>query len=161
MSYDIYIGEAKVESNVEDDGEYYSRWVVDAHLEKNAPNFKGDTFTENENHRHPGYSQWAKFCRKNGLYSFFFNEDNGLMRRHPGCFLLKKEHLIFFKDKLNELEKRDKRPAGLDERYIKNEFADIPDGEETTSYDKVRLIWLVWWTEWALKNCKHPAIYNR
>lgn len=27
-------------------------------------------------------------------------------------------------------------------------------------WDRNRLVWLIYWTEWALNNCKNPAIYN-
>jgi len=159
MSYDIYIGEAVLESSA-DKEEFFCRWAVKGHSEKQAPSFKGDELTGKGNSRHPGYIQWGDFCRRNNLYEFFFDEDDGLMREHPGCFPLKQEHLEVLEAALKELEKKDSRPAGLDERYIKDYIAQIPEGEETHSYDKVRLIWLVYWVNWALENCKHPAIAN-
>lgn len=158
MSYSIFIGEAEVESDTDD--EFYCRWSVKNNEHKDAPSFKGDEFTGKTNGRHSGYSQWGKFCKKVGLYDFFFNEDKGLMRNHPGCFHLEKQHLDTLKSCLDSLEIIDDRPPGLDERYIKDECADIPEGEEKTSYNKVRLIWLIWWVDWALNNCKHPAISN-
>jgi len=164
MSYDIYIGELKLEEykdEVEDnEGEYTCSYTVDSMNNKDAPNFYGDDMTGNSNHRHPGYSQWSDFCRRNNLYELFFKEYVGIMSRHPGCFRLTKEHLKIFKDTLKYREKIDERPAGLDQRYIKDSFVHVKEGEETTDYDKVRLIWLIYWTEWALKNCKYPAIAN-
>lgn len=159
MSYDIYIGNAEIESEVRED-EFYVRWIVNGHSEPDAPNFEGDTLTQNTNSRHPGYSQWANFLKEVGLYDTFFNEEIGLMREHPGCFPLTRQHLVKFKDALEYLNMTDKRPAGLDPRLIKDDFIQIPQGEETHSYNKVRLIWLIYWTEWALRNCQYPAIYN-
>jgi len=146
MSYDIYIGEAQLEEDIE---ELFARFVVNSHSEKDAPDFSsdGDDMTGNSNNRHPGYSQWADFLNRNGLYEVFLGE-NGLMEEHPGIQRLTEEHLKMFKEALKKREKSDKRPAGLDE------------AGETKDYDKVRLLWLVWWTEWALKHCKHPCISN-
>ena len=160
MSYDIHIGEADVEGCLEDD-EYWARVTVVGKSDENAPCFAGDGMTGNGNSRHPGYRQWADFCRRNGLYELFYAEWEGLLKPHPGCKPLKKEHLEKVKESLKKLEETDKRPPGLDPRYIEDSFAEIPAGEETHSYDKVRLIWMVWWMEWALKNCEHPAVANR
>lgn len=163
MGYNITIGEAELETETEE--ELYCTWTVNLHSEPNAPVFEGDDTTGNTNMRSPSYSQWTDFCKKNGLYDLFYNEDYGLMREHPGCFLLKQKHLDTLKKALEKLEEVDKRPAGLDERYIhsyscEEGYVKIPDSEETHSYDKVRLIWLIWWVDWALKNCKQPAIKN-
>lgn len=32
--------------------------------------------------------------------------------------------------------------------------------DDDAKYDRRRLDWLVWWTRWALDNCKHPTFYN-
>ena len=157
MSYSIHIGNAEIESGFED-GEFYASWSVRTHKEEDAPNFEGDDMTGNSNGRHPGYGQWADFLKEVDMYDLFLNRRSSLMYRHPGCHPLKEEHLDRFKEALTKLEDKDKRPAGLDKRYIENPCVNIED--ETHSYDKVRLIWLIWWTEWALKNCKYPAISN-
>lgn len=161
MSYTIYIGEAVIEDNTcEGEDEYRAEWTVNQISNKDAPEFTGDDYTGQSNGRHPGYSQWGDFCRRNRLYEIFFSKEEGIMREHPGCFKLTKKHQKVFEKAFDDLEKRDKRPAGLDERHIKDEFITIPEGTETHSYDKVRLIWLIWWTKWAINNCKKPAIYN-
>lgn len=160
MSYSITIGEATVSSYMESDGEYHARWTAESKDLPDAPNYKGDDVTGNSNCRRPAYSAWSDFCFRNKLEGLFFSRVSGLMREHPGCFQLTELHLNAFKKALELRKKTDKRPAGLDERYIADECINIPAGKETHDYDKVRLHWLIWWTEWALKNCKNPAMAN-
>jgi len=156
MSYSITIGEAEIVSNVED---LYCEWTAESKSLDEAPSFVGDEMTGNSNGRYPGYGQWATFVRTVGIEDVFFG-DEGLMSQHPGCAHLTEEHLNRFKLALAKREKKDARPAGLDIRYHTYTGETIPDGEETHDYNKVRLIWLIFWTEWALKNCKHPVIAN-
>ena len=160
MSYSITIGEATVSSYMESDGEYHARWTAVSKDLPDASNYKGDDVTGNSNCRRPAYSAWTDFCRRNSLETLFFDSDTGLMRSHPGCFQLTEFHLNAFKKALEIREKTDKRPAGLDERYGDDFGVTIPEGEENHDYDKVRLHWLIFWTEWALKNCKKPAMAN-
>ena len=156
MGYNLYIGESKLESDIE---EYWCRWTAKPKILKKAPFFEGDDLSNHNNSRSPSYTQWWDFCKEVNLIDVFY-EDRGFKGGHPGCFKLTKEHLITFREALKKREQIDKRPAGLDERYINNIFAKFPDGEETHDYNKVRLIWLIWWTNWALNNCKNPTFSN-
>ena len=92
MSYDIYIGEAVIDAP--DPAEHNDLdIVVKGLLLPDAPTFPNDETTGNGNGRSPGYLQWSDFCREAGIYDLFFDEEEGMMRRHPGCFLLRQRDL--------------------------------------------------------------------
>lgn len=89
MSYDIYIGEAVISRPDLDEHNALSISTASV-IQNDAPTFPNDEMTGNGNGRHPGYSQWLDFCRTVGLYELFFDKDQGLMRQHPGTFLLRR-----------------------------------------------------------------------
>ena len=144
MSYDIYIGECIVSDYV---GEGELRATVAACAEKDAPTFVGDEMTRNENHRHPGYSQWSGWCEAVGLTSLFFGDEEGLMRRHPGTFALEKDHLVTVSDALTSW---------------KQEHPDsVPGFGVGQDPCLARLVWLEYWMRRAIERCRLPAIHNR
>ena len=156
MSYDIYIGEGIIDEN-DDSGELRVR-VKGLSLPE-APSFPNDQMTGKGNSRHPGYSQWSNFCREAGIYDLFFDEETGLMHRHPGTFILKQNHLDEIRAAKDRWVKNnpDKNPGFPADEWMKPEFQ-----EKITNPDPIlaRLIWLEFWVDWALKNCKVPAIHN-
>ena len=161
MSYDIYIGEAvSLVDKWENDegGEEFTITVNSVELEE-APCFPNDHMTGKKNHRHPGYSQWADFCRDSGLHGLFFDKNKGLMRKHPGTFALNQNHLAEIRQaKEKWIEKNPgKTPGFAPDKYMKREFQD-----PITNPDPIlaRIVWLEFWVDWALKNCKNPAIHN-
>lgn len=143
MSYDIYIGQATVADNGE--GEYMAT-VAERHEQK-APRFDNDEMTGNGNSRHPGYSQWSGWCDVSGLTALFFDEETGIMRRHPGTFSLNHEHLMTVSAALRKW--KEQSPAAV---------AGFAHGQDPVL---ARLVWLDWWIRWALQNCDAPAIHNR
>jgi hypothetical protein len=154
MSYSIYIGEAttKIDRN--------SAIKISVEKTQNdaAPTFKNDGMTGKTNSRHPSYSGWEGFTKETGLYDLFFDQEKGLMREHPGCFLLTCNHLETIQKALKERQEWAKE-KGLEPGFL-------PDGmfftEEVKNVDAhlARLIWLEYWVCWAIFNCKTPAIYN-
>ena len=88
--------------------------------------------TDHENQRWPSYSAWHDFGQETGLHQLFFNEQEGLMRDHPGCFMLTPDHLT----------------------TIKSVATRVPE------IQRGRYDWLLFWVEWALANCDLPAIKN-
>lgn len=145
MGYSIYIGEAELEKEMYS-GMYRARVNEKCLLE--APSFAGDPLSNHKNGRHPSYSGWHEFAKKAGLKDFFFDENYGLMRAHPGCFLLKPEHLSKIQEtKTTWVEKHPNTIPG---------FMDIEKDDVLA-----RLIWLEFWIDWSLQNCKNPAIYNQ
>ena len=87
--------------------------------------------TDNTNARWPSYSGWADFCRTYGLSDLF----GELIPTHPGHCDLKPEHVEKFKKAAKK-----RLPAN--------------------DYNRERMKWLLYWSEWALVNCKRPGIAN-
>ncbi len=164
MSYSIYIGEATVaEYDAEDPDDAAEVYVTVERIEsRDAPSFPGDEMTGKTNGRHPGYSQWGEFCEQTGLFAIFFDTDDGLLVPHPGVRRLTKKHLAAFAAAEKKwLAKHPDKIAGWDPAY--NLFAmGTTKAAADPRYDgnAERLRWLVWWTEWALKNCKKPSMAN-
>lgn len=147
MGYSIYIGEYKVtppDPEFPEDGEYIC--VEDVECD-DAPTFLGDGMTGHSNSRHPSYGGWSDFAWEVGLHDFFFDQQTGLMREHPGTFDLEKSHLLAVQEALVEYRK--------EYPHIKPRF-----GASDVEANLARLIWLAWWIEWTLANCKRPSISN-
>jgi hypothetical protein len=143
MGYDIYIGNAVCESERDGD-ELWSRWTVQGTTSDKAPVFEYDAMTGNGNSRHPSYSGWADFAEETGLTDFFFDKQEGMLREHPGCFIITEDHY-------NTVKK------ALMLRRGKGGKAGFGDGED---YNLARLMWMEFWMRWALDNCENPAIAN-
>lgn len=169
MGYSIHIGEAKLEKvsklDLEDSNEITARYRVVGDSLDEAPQFRGDEMTGKGSGRYPSYSSWSEFCKNNGLHDLFFNEETGLMRHHPGCFLIQQSDLDAVKTALANRKKLypNAKPGmcNCDECSKKNFWkSDGLPHEEGYDYDLARLEWLVFWMEYALKNCDLPAISN-
>jgi len=147
MSYDIYIGH-------DDCGEV-------RHMERpDAPCFPGDTMTASGNSRHPGYSQWALFCERVGLYSLWLGVD-GLLREHPGCAELTWEHLAGVRAALarHVTEYGAIKPGWCP--HCERQGGDHDDAlVQPQSGDRARLLWMEWWMDYALKEYSDPAVAN-
>ena len=93
----------------------------------------------------------------------------GLIESHPGAAALEPVHLQAFEEALASYKAlSEPRPGmaawlkGRDEERERD-----PEGKgwvmhpgEPVDYHLRRLEWLVWWTRWALENCKHPTFGN-
>jgi len=148
VSFDIYIGEAVLDVPSAQDASEGA--LIEAYVEHvtllDAPVFAGDIMTGNGNSRHPGYSQWAEFCKITHLDDLFFDESVGLMRAHPGCVLLQPHHRAAVRKALGKWEEEHQ-----------GAHAGFENGQDGIL---ARLLWLDFWIGWALANCKVPAIYN-
>ena len=172
MGYDITIGDARFHGSKED--AYMTVWAKpEAH--EDAPLFPNDPLTGKSNQRSPSYSTWADFCRETGLYGMFFgingrrdpymkpdencHRDTPIMADHPGYAAINERDVEAIK-------------AALDQHVSK--YGDLVPGfrgflekDEDTPADandcatRARLIWLHYWTDWAVKNCEWPVIANR
>lgn len=89
-----------------------------------------DEPTDYTNARWPSYTAWWGFVRECGLDALFKNE---LLAEHPGVCSLRAAHLKTFES---------------------------VDRWRLDRYDRNRLTWLIYWTRWALDNCKRPVFYN-
>jgi len=176
MGYTITIGEARVEAPDASEAMDWPHISVRAEgfSHDDAPTFRGDSMTGNGSSRSPSYTAWAEFCEAVGLYRLFFGVDRGeaherggnagLMSRHPGAALLTKEHHAQIAAALvrYRTEHPEARPGWM-EHTEGGDFFCGPWDPETVGLDGnlARLMWLEWWTRWALANCKVPTLANR
>lgn len=149
MGYTLKIGEANIE-NYPEDG--YMTIGVESVENKEAPAF-GEP-TDYTNSRWPSYTAWANFSRFVNLYEFFFDEDEGLIRQHPGVAPLTEKH-------------RETVNKAYDDfliKYPNTEAGFAPDGKDEDFPEAnqwlTRLVWLKYWVNWSLDNCKNPTFYN-
>ena len=153
MGYSITVGNAVPEFSKDYD-ELYASWSVEVVTSNLAPTFINDDMTGNSNCRSPSYGVWSDFCRTVGLDDLFFNKGSGLMRDHPGCFIINQSHLDLVQTALIKYQATtDKKPGFTGWEYQK---------QSGSEYDAhlARLMWLEWWMRWALANCETPAIEN-
>lgn len=158
MGYTLIIGEFEPAFNYDGLESYISNDVRAEKLD-NAPAY-GEP-TDYTNGRWPSYSSWAAAMRFTGLYDIMFNESTGLIREHPGCFPLVKEHKeIIDKAYAEYYSKYPNCKAGYSPKLNEEKriFED-PDWPICNNH-ATRLEWLKFWVDWALTNCKRPVFYN-
>ena len=158
MGYTLRIGE--LETSITDDG-LESVVYNDAKSETrdDAPAF-GEP-TDKTNSRWPSYTQWSNAMKFIGLHEFMFNKETGLIRNHPDCVPLKKEHKeIIDKAYADFYTKYPNAKAGFSPKINEKEGI-YEDNEWPAENDyAVRLEWLKYWVDWALENCKQPVFFN-
>jgi hypothetical protein len=165
MSYDIYIGNAEIETPDREPDYLYGFDVRVRHVQiPGAPTAPNDDMTGNGNSRHPGYIQWPNFAEEVGLHAFFFDKSTGLMHEHPGCFPLYPEHLYTVRAALAAYKARwpEAVPGftGLAFGRPTPEYPEEVEERLTANANLARLIWLEFWIAWALETCERPAIEN-
>lgn len=136
MGYNFAIGEWRQVKPAESEPAEYIVWPDETRL----PNAPVSPANDGSNSWNPSYSAWAEFSRRNGLYDLFFGPGS-LIESHPGWAELKREHLTRF----SEAERK---------------LALLRNRNNEEDYDLERLDWLVFWTRWALENCKRPIFAN-
>ena len=165
MGYTLTIGEFELDFDTKD--EDCPHISLDAKMFKHddAPAF-GEP-TDNESQRWPSYTSWSDFCRFSGLYDLFYGKneareltrDDALLHEHPGCI------------PLTEKQRREVNEAyeAFKKKYpnAKPTYGDIPkgsfDGDPNNPEENgqmCRLVWLHYWVNWALDNCKQPVFAN-
>lgn len=151
MGYSLAIGEAVTEVSPEDEyGDGYVSIVVEEVRHDDAPAFGEPTDYTNE--RWPSYTSWSNFAEFAGLTDILYNpKANGDIRGgHPGHFLITEK----FKADVD---------AAMD-RYMEKypdavaSFENVEDRRHDG--ELCRFIWLQYWTDWALENCKTPIFTN-
>jgi len=105
MGYSLTIGELKSEIIEEGLESRLHNFAEDVKL-PNAPAF-GEP-TDYMNCRWPSYTSWAQSMRTVGLYDFMYDKQIGLLRNHPGCVPLTKEHRDVFNLSYSEFYKNSK-----------------------------------------------------
>jgi hypothetical protein len=136
MGIAITIGEAGLRYDADDDESLISGRAV-RQTRPDAPACGGDAPHGNvRSFSYGGFSAWLEAA---GLTALFYDKHRGLAREHPGCVLLRPEHLAAIRAAVQ-------RPH--------------PEPRHEWLHYAETLAWLEWWTAWALANCKVPAIYN-
>lgn len=158
MGYTLTIGELKTTVKYHGLESYIQNYAEDVTDEK-APAF-GEP-TDHLNSRWPSYTAWHDAMRFVGLHEMMFNKENGLIRNHPDCVPLVKEHKeIIDKAYLEFYKKYPGCKAGYSPKIKeKGGIYEDPEWPQENGY-AVRLEWLKYWVDWALENCKHPVFYN-
>lgn len=158
MGYNLYIGEFDV--NIDYDDRYVCATVKSISSEEGVE--LGAPLNSSDFHSNfcwPSYTAWSNFCREVGLTRVFFGgacrglseetplfvgasgqEHRGLIIQHPGAVALHPDHRHAFYEARQRYRTR---PTDKQDEYVNR-----------------RLDWLVWWTDWALKNCKYPTFGN-
>jgi hypothetical protein len=161
MGISIRIGEAVLKERdwYEDDNDdiYFCYYDVDDMCLDEAPDLLNDDFVRNSNCRLPSCTAWVEFTKETGLYEFFFNKETGLFSPLYGCAAFDKKDVEVVQQALKA------RQQYADEHGLVPGFE--PDDPEERKNFKIktdptllRLVWLEFWMNWAINNCKNPAI---
>jgi hypothetical protein len=145
MGYNIYIGEAKIYTGLEfEDNDVYVG-VEEIEIDE-APYWEGGDISDKTNGRHPSYTGFSRFINEAGLKDLFRDESYGLIRGHPGVYVLQEDDYKTVRNARIKWEN------------------DHPNAEAGWGEDKdhvlARLIWFEFWFKWTLVNCKVPVIKN-
>lgn len=157
MGYNLTIGEMNIEYNNDDDcPQVRPRAMGEGH--EGAPSF-GEP-TDCTNSRWPSYGSWSDSMTFIGLEGMFYdtkNRDDSILQDHPGCIPLTQKHrkevnaaMVEYKIKYPNAIPTYGNPKGWDED---------PDNPDENSY-MTRLVWLHYWINWAMDNCKQPVFEN-
>ncbi len=151
MSYSFHIGEGKWNSKEKMN-------CVSIHAEDDAPVIEGDHRTENRNERHPGYRTWDEFCEATGLHDLFFRDKDRLIQEHPGSVRLNLRHLKVIREAVERFKKVQGNARPRFCSCSSEEYCECGTTHADAHY--ARLIWLLWWIHWALRNCRNPTFQN-
>ena len=163
MGYNLGIGEFTVETYPEDRRCRPSVGTIEL---SEAPLNSSDNRT---NWCWPNYLTWHHFCNTVGLAEVFycgargsdlpsewFDSDGvphpGLLREHAGCEPLTEGHYEAFVDARDCYHRQSQEQNDA----LKKDWPDLIRND----YQAKRLDWLVFWTRWALDNCKYPSFAN-
>ncbi len=151
MGYNLTIGEAKIITYTEDGLESASAVGAKSIARYDAPSF-GEP-TDGTNERWVSYTSWWDFCEFVGLtHAIYDSEQRSLRGGHHGAFPINEE----FKKEVDAamVRLREKYPFAV-AIYGENEN-DVPEENGAMC----RLVWLQYWTNYALDNCTSPMFAN-
>lgn len=171
MGYTIQIGEACFDGCKAD---AYMRVWAEPQAHDDAPTFPNDGMTGNGNSRSPSYTAWSGFCRDAGLYGMFFgldgrrnpymepdpnsHRDVPIMADHPGFAVINEQDVLAVKHALDQhIAQHGELTPGFRPWGERDE--DAPENSMACA-TRARLIWLHYWVDWAVKNCRWPVIAN-
>ncbi len=158
MGYTLTIGQLETSWNTDDGLESTIRNSARGEHLKTAPAY-GEP-TDHTNSRWPSYSAWHNFAEFVGLKDFFYSNETGLLRKHPGCIPLSEKHKeIVDKAYKDFYEKYPNAKAGYSQKQLEDSVGKDKDWPDENIW-AARLEWLKFWIDWALENCDKPVFYN-
>jgi hypothetical protein len=156
MGYSIHIGNVVMVDRYD---EYeYSQWSTEVEKVEmaEAPAWPNPEPEEGKmawldvsgktNGRHHGYCQMSEWAEAVGLKELWFGEEDGLLKPHPGCAVLRPRHLEAVREARAKYQ-REKSDA-------------VPGWRDGKDASLARLMWYEWWFAWALENCERPGVQN-
>ena len=148
MGYIIRIGDAEPFLGMENN-RLYAEWRVSPIELKESPPFWHCVPICARSDSHKNYVDYSyggrdKFIKSAGIYELFMNEEVGLMRDHPGCFLLERCHYLKIKAALEKMRA----------------IVALNDYDNAFYPTLIQLTWFEWWIKWAIHACRTPAIEN-
>ena len=169
MGYTLQIGELVVEY-VQDESEPRIEVAAKGFHRDDAPAF-GEP-TDGESQRWPSYTSWREFTEFVGLHCLFYGSvtrhsdcirDDHLIQEHPGCVPITERHrrdvnkaLADYKERFPDATPSYGRPPPEGTHPL---FWEDKENPEENSW-MCRLVWLHYWINWALDNCKKPVFQN-
>lgn len=175
MGYTLKIGEAKI--SYDDDG---VRITCDLVRRNDAPAF-GEV-TDYENQRWPSYTAWGEAMRALGLKEVMFHDRHAeeygfewegnyygpLIQSHPGAAPITQGHVDCVRAKIDAYKLLHPGhfaafpPPREGAKPLAPGFYRDEDYVDDPRYDTnlVRGEWLLYWLEWAVKNCAQPVFVN-
>lgn len=147
MGYSITIGELLIETYPEEAMECSGlRFSAKSEWHDSAPAYGEPTDFTND--RWPSYSAWFDFAERSGVRELLFDSGGNLIGGHPGVRLITKDMLDAVVAARLKMESNPHPPQPTMENYT----------AENGAY--CRLLWLEYWMQWSLENCKTPVIAN-
>lgn len=161
MGYTFKIGNLITTTEIDDD-EAYTSYDTESLVLDDAPEFPNDELTGKSNSRSPSYSTWSNFCKDTGIYYLFYNVSGHLHGGHPGYTDITKDMVDHIKLMVERWKSKSKLPPGFEGFPIYDPLLGDYVTPDEGKYDHMlaRLLWLEFWTNWALENCEKPAIVN-
>ena len=153
MGFDFTIGNA-TPTYPNEDGDNFG-WTVERATHPDAPAIPNDApWSVRGNHRSPSYNVWHDFAESVGVADLFNGRNPPLIPSYPGVAPLTREHADRFDAALVAF--RAHHPSAIP-RFSADMMG---HGEDIGPHDAhlARLVWLAWWTRWAVESCEHPAI---
>lgn len=154
MGMSITIGNAQPVT--QRDGERVFEWTIDDVTVATAPTWEDqDPARFQANWMCNGYGEWEAFVVAVGLLDLL--TQNGLKRGVQGD--------LCSPDQLTPVPLLPRHVATIQQAVARwrRKHPDAVGRYGTTQVDgwTARLEWLLWWSEWALANCEHPAVMLR
>ena len=136
MGYHISIGE--LEYDAKEAAEGASGWFIATIKDAAAPQVLGVPYLDKSNDRSPSSTAWHLFSLEAEVADFFYEPSGRLKCDSPGFFEISSETVEYFRAAHDRYKK-----TGTGEGY---------------EHNVNRLEWLAFWTDYALKRCKRPAM---